>query len=76
MGVFLDEVAVTNVVADGVAAKAGLKVGDVFLKVDGKDVGSRADLVRAIQAGGPKKVVGVKRGDEEVELNFAWGAAQ
>ena len=72
MGVFLDGLSIDNVVPDGVAAKAGVQAGDVFVKVDGKAVSTRAELVRAIQAGGPEKAVVVKRGDKQVELKFVW----
>jgi carboxypeptidase Q len=74
MGVYLEGVAVTSVIPDGVAAKAGLKAGDTFVKVDGNAVGTRAELVRAIQAGGPKKAAVVKRDGKEVELTFSWEA--
>ena len=72
MGVYLEEVSVSGLVPDGVAAKAGLKAGDVFVKVDGKAVGTRAELIRAIQSGGNVKAVVVKRAGKEVELRFAW----
>ena len=72
MGVYLEEVSVSGLVPDGVAAKAGLKEGDVFVKVDGKAVGTRAELIRAIQSGGNVKAVVVKRAGKEVELRFAW----
>lgn len=72
MGVFLDNLAVNALVPDGVAEKAGMKAGDQFVKVDGKTVGNRAELVSAIRAGAPTKEVTVKRGSAMVQLVFKW----
>jgi regulator of sigma E protease len=36
-----------------IAAQAGLKTGDLVLKIDGKDASFEADLVRALNKGGP-----------------------
>jgi predicted RND superfamily exporter protein len=57
---------------DGAAAKAGLKVGDTIVSVDGKTVGDRVELGHEIAERKPGAVVnlGVKRGDnvENVSL--------
>ncbi len=74
MGIYLEDVSVSGVVPNSVAAKAGVQEGDTILKVDGNAVGNRADLLRAIRAGGPEKVVVVKRAGKEMKLNFVWEA--
>ncbi len=66
-------VAIASVIANGPADQAGLEPGDVILKVDGKDVATSQEVVKAIQAtkpgadvsleiwsGGVKKLVTVK----------------
>ncbi|MCA8961217.1 MAG: M28 family peptidase, partial [Planctomycetes bacterium] len=72
MGVFLDGVAVEELVPDSVAEKAGVQAGDVFVKIDGKAIEDRQALVAAIRDGGPVKKVVVRRGDKEVEVTFEW----
>lgn len=72
MGVFLDELAVENVVPGSVAEKAGVKAGDVFQKVNDAVVSSRRELVRAIVAGEPRKKVVLMRSGKPVELIFEW----
>ncbi|MEM7260853.1 MAG: M20/M25/M40 family metallo-hydrolase, partial [Planctomycetota bacterium] len=67
MGVFLDGVAVEEVVPNGVAANAGLKAGDVFVSIDTQKIENRRGLVRAIQTGEPRKKVKIKRDGKEME---------
>jgi len=52
---------ITKLTEDGPAEKAGMRVGDVIVKADGKNVGSLQDLTRQIQ----KKDKG-----EEIEIEY------
>ncbi|MGP0062041.1 MAG: M20/M25/M40 family metallo-hydrolase [Isosphaeraceae bacterium] len=72
IGAMLDELTVSEVIDDGVGQKAGLKEGDVILKIDGTKVADNTEMRRALQAGGPKKVMTVLRGGKEVELKLDW----
>ncbi len=72
MGVFLDGVTVDELVPDGVAAKAGVKSGDIFLSIDGAKIENRRGLVRAIAGGEARKKVKLRRGAKEVEVLFEW----
>ena len=72
MGVQLDEMVVTDVVPDSAAERAGMKQGDVILKVGGEKVADRVEMARAISAGEPKKKVLVVRDGKEVELELNW----
>lgn len=67
MGVFLSGTEITGVSPDSQADAAGWRKGDVVLTVDGEEVGSRRELTRALQQGGPRKVIVLQRGDERVE---------
>jgi len=61
---------VTDVEADGPAAKAGVRAGDVIVKVDGKAVSDADDLRRAIgeAAPGSEVMLTVQREGRPVEL--------
>ena len=72
LGVQLDELTVTEIDDDSAGKKAGLKEGDLILKIDGTKVVERADLARLLRAGEPKKVVTVLRAGKEVDLNADW----
>ncbi len=74
LGVQLDEMTVVEVEADSAGQKGGMKEGDEILKIDATKVADRMELGRALRAGGPKKVVTVRRGGKEVELNLSWEA--
>ena len=60
----------TAVDEDGPAAKAGLKVGDLVVKVDGREVKLYASLLRWVADSGPGETLNleVKRGDELLSL--------
>ena len=66
----------TEVVEGGVAEKAGIKAGDVILKVAGKAVATREEYVEAMQAAGREFTVVVKRDGNEVELKMTFPAPQ
>jgi serine protease Do len=59
-------VLVTSVTADGPAAKAGIKAGDVVTAIDGEKVGSAGDLSRAIN----------KKKDGDVSLTIVRNKSQ
>ncbi len=68
MGVRLDDAAVVEqVTEDGKAAKAGWKVGDKVVSVDGHDVSTQSELIEKLQEGGPQKKIRLKRGDEMID---------
>ena len=75
LGVQLEELTVSEVLDDSVGQKAGIKEGDVIVKVDGTKVADRMALNGAIREGGPKKVLTVLRGGKEVELKLEWEPA-
>lgn len=73
LGIQLGEgMTITEVYNDGVAAKAGLKIGDVLLKVGDKAVESRDELGAAMNEGSPKKKVTVEREGKTLELDVEW----
>jgi serine protease Do len=61
-----DGVLVTAVTDGSAAARAGLKAGDVIRSIDGHDVRSREDLVRALRDGKDEEVtIGIVRDKKE-----------
>ena len=74
LGVQLDDLTVSEVIDDSVG-QGGLKEGDVIVKVDGTKIADRMELMQALRAGGPKKVVTILRNGKEVELKFDWEPA-
>jgi hypothetical protein len=72
IGVQMDELKVTEVLEGSLAAKAGIKEGDEFVKLDGKKVTSREELVTEIQKGEPKKTVTVVREGKEIDFVLEW----
>jgi serine protease Do len=63
---------VTAVEKDGPASKAGLKPGDIVLKVDGRDVAASAAFQRWVAEAKPGETLKleVKRGDETLKLEL------
>lgn len=77
-----NRVVVQDVVADGPSARAGLRAGDVLLKVEGTEVRDVAETIRlvsqkkpgtilalAIERDGQKREVRVKIGSRPVDLD-------
>ena len=64
------KVTLTQVIADGPAAKAGLKEGDVIVAVDGKAVGDYEKLLEAVRGkeAGDKVTLKIARGNETLEV--------
>ncbi|HET6572056.1 MAG TPA: PDZ domain-containing protein [Fimbriiglobus sp.] len=75
-----DGIKVKSLPAGGAAAKAGLKVGDLIVEVDGQEVTGFRDLLQALRVGqrvedprkaGDKVKVKVKQGDKTKEVELA-----
>jgi carboxypeptidase Q len=75
-GIMMEEMKITEVVPDGVAEKAGVKIGDVLVKVNGKAVATREEYMEAMQTAGREFPIVVKRDGKEVELKLAFPAPQ
>jgi S1-C subfamily serine protease len=58
---------------DGAAEKAGLKVGDTVIAIDGDPVASPEDVRIALfyRKRGEIMRIKVRRGDEEIDLNLS-----
>ena len=63
-------VLVASVAADSVAARAGLKAGDVITAVDGKRVSSPQDFSRQMRSGGSTVTLTIIRDKQERELKL------
>ncbi len=72
LGVQLDDFTVIEVMDDGAARKAGIKEGDVLLKIDGTTIGESTEIGRMLRGGEPKKVVTVSRDGKEFDVNISW----
>jgi hypothetical protein len=66
-GVDLDDLTVKKLEKNGKAKKAGWRVGDVVVEVDGKEIKSRWGLYRGVMRGEPRKEVKLKRGKRTVD---------
>lgn len=77
LGVSLSEtdktVRITGLTKDGAAEKAGLKVGDTVIAIDGDPVASPEDVRIALfyRKRGEIMRIKVRRGDEEIDLNLS-----
>jgi serine protease Do len=69
---------VTSVEKDGPADRAGVQIGDIILKFDGKDMADTDDLVRAVanSAPGSSAKLQVWRNGESREMSIRLGEAK
>jgi S1-C subfamily serine protease len=68
---------VTEVMPKSPAAKAGIRIGDVIMRVDNQTINSAPELVKAIRKAGVGKEVAItaQRGDKSVEVKARLEAA-
>jgi Do/DeqQ family serine protease len=68
-------VLITGVLQDGPASKAGMKPGDVVVKIGGQQVANTAQLLNTVAALKPRSdtVIGVQRGDQALQLKVRVG---
>jgi carboxypeptidase Q len=69
---FGEGLVVSEVDKDGVAAKAGWKVGDRVVSIDGVAVEGMRPLFRAVRDGSPKKQVVIERGGKRITTTLDW----
>lgn len=72
LGIQLDGTTVTELTEAGKAAAAQWQVGDEIVSIDGQAVESRRDLNRALQQGGAKKEIVLRRGEESITSVVDW----
>ena len=72
-----DGVVVTQTAEGSPAAKAGLEVNDVILRVGGKEVGSMGDVASRVRASSPgdKLKLTIKRDGKEKEIEVSLAAS-
>jgi hypothetical protein len=63
---------VTSVREESVAARAGLKVGDKVLGVDGQKVSTRDQLAEALNQGGERKKLSIERNGKPREITVTF----
>ena len=76
LGVQLDNLTVADLEPDGVAQKAGAKIGDAIVSINGNKIIDNTEVRRAIQGGSPKIKMVISRQGKELELNLDFGEAQ
>ncbi len=74
LGIDLDDdgVTVTEVIPEYPGQRAGLKVGDRLVSLDGKAIKSRDGLIEIMQKCPAKTKLRVKRGDKELDLDVSF----
>lgn len=69
---FGDELVIEEVIKKGAAAKAGWKVGDKPVSIEGNPIDKPRAFFRALQEGSPKKTVVVERKGKQVTTTLDW----
>ena len=72
MGVALDDNKVVEITAGGQAERAGIKAGDIIVKVGDRAVGTSEEISEALQAGGPEVTITVIRDGKTVETKVSF----
>lgn len=71
-----DSLEVTRVRQDSAAERAGVKVGDVLLELDGVKLKDRYVLRDTLNSGKPEKKLRVRRGGKTLVLEVSWPEAE
>jgi len=71
-GMLSRDMLVNELDKDGLAAKAGVKLGDKVISVDGKPFDNRWAVFGAMQKGGPKKEVVLERKGKQLTITLDW----
>lgn len=72
LGVQLDGTRISELSEDSRAAAAGMRVGDVLLSIDGRELRNRGSVSEALREGGTQKTIQVKRGEETLTFTLDW----
>lgn len=77
VGGMLDrDMLVSELDKDGLAAKAGVKLGDKVISVDGKPFDNRWAVFGELQKGGPKKELVLERKGKQLTVTLDWTGAE
>ncbi len=63
-------VMVTQIAEGGIAQQTGLQPGDIIRQVNGRTIGTTADLQQALSSAGGAWRLTIQRGDQEITGNF------
>lgn len=74
IGVALEDNKVVEVAADGLAERAGIKAGDLIIKVGDRAVGTTEEVGEAMQGGGPEVPITLIREGKTVEVKITFAA--
>ena len=72
MGVALDDNKVVEVIAGGVAERAGIKSGDLIVKVGDRAVGTSEEISEVVQAGGSELIITLIREGKTIEIKISF----
>ncbi len=72
MGVALDDNKVVEVIAGGVAERAGIKSGDLIVKVGDRAVGTSEEISEAVQGGGAELTINLIREGKTIEIKISF----
>jgi carboxypeptidase Q len=75
LGVQMDDLKVTDIEPGSVFDKAGGKVGDTLVSINGTKIGDRSEIAQLLQAATPKSKMTVTRDGKEVDLSLEFPVA-